>query len=76
LREIPKTFCLAAEADDGACQAHGILWPYISGPVTGIIGTNPLARFADWKLPNDEAGLKGEAYLPQTELIRKDAFPY
>jgi hypothetical protein len=42
----------------------------------GIIGINPLAQFADWKLASDEARLKGEAYLPQEELIRKDAFPY
>ena len=47
-----------------------------SVPITGIIGTNPLAQFADWKLAGDEAGLKGEAYLLQKELIRKDAFPY
>ena len=40
----------------------------------GIIGTNPLAQFADWKLASDDAGLKGEAYLPRRELIRKDAF--
>jgi hypothetical protein len=42
----------------------------------GIIGTNPLAQFVDWKLASDEAGLKREAYLLQKELIRKDAFPY
>jgi hypothetical protein len=44
--------------------------------VTGTIGTNPLAQFADWKLASDETGLKGKAYLLQKELIRKDAFPY
>jgi hypothetical protein len=44
--------------------------------VTGTIGTNPLAQFADWKLAGDEAGLKVEVYLLQNELIRKDAFPY
>jgi hypothetical protein len=42
----------------------------------GIIGTNPLAQFADWKIASDEAGLKGEAYLSRKELIRKYAFPY
>jgi hypothetical protein len=42
----------------------------------GIIGTNPLAQFADWKLASDKIRLKGEAYLPQKGLIRKDAFPY
>jgi hypothetical protein len=28
------------------------------------------------KIASGEARLKGEAYLPQKELIRKDAFPY
>jgi hypothetical protein len=42
-------------------------------PITGIIGTNPLAQFADWKLAGDDAELKREEYL---ELIRKDALPY
>jgi len=45
-------------------------------PITAVIRTNPLAQFADWKLASDDAGLKGEAYLPRKELIRKDAFPY
>ena len=42
----------------------------------GTIGTKPLAQFADWKLASDLAELKGEAYLLQKELIRKDAFAY
>jgi len=28
-------------------------------PTAGIIGTNPLPKFADWKLAGDETGLKG-----------------
>jgi hypothetical protein len=45
-------------------------------PINPLIGSNPLAQFADWKLASDDAELKGEACLPRKELIRKDAFAY
>jgi hypothetical protein len=48
----------------------------LSLPIICVIGADPLAQFADWKLASDEADLKGEAYLLHQELTRRDAFHY